>query len=297
MKGFNLIAVAFSCLFLILAVHTAQANYYVAGYFPYTQASANDGYIAATFQGTNPSVIPSGDWLADVGSIVGGISTGSCPCLYQTGYALNPDGSVSYSPQIWNHGGLLSGQELSNVGQTGSISFEGLIRYDSSTGNIKFTGFVYNTQRQVDYNEPTVYNIFSYNTGDSNFLYGTSNINGYTVERFQFGVESPASMASSSWYVKEDSIEVYDAVKGWQYQSASSTEGSSNNWDIHVSGGVTNLYHIGGTDMAGVNLNAGNSGADAPDWTYTGNSIGNGASVWSGSGGFAPYPCQNPGYC
>ncbi len=144
--------------------------------------------MGTDFQGTNPAVIPANNWLGSVVSITGQISTGNCPCGYQSGFALFPDGTVYYVPQTWGVDSMGNPFQISfaeaNVGTTSSISLEGIIRYDSSISSVRFTGFAYNSQRQVDYNSPSIYNIYSINTGDTNFYYGNDVVGSLTIKNF-----------------------------------------------------------------------------------------------------------------
>ncbi|QQG48012.1 MAG: hypothetical protein HY247_04355 [archaeon] len=268
----------------------SYANDYTAGYFTPSQSTATKVFIGTDFSGTNPSVIPT--WILSIASVAGTSSSGQCPCTYQQSYNLYPTGQVSILVETFPWMQNPTRVEIANVGTTSSFALEGLVKYDSSIGKVKFVNFVYNTHTQFDNNAPTIYNPLSSATGDTNFYVGTTTVNGKTVERFQFGVESPTNITSSSWHVDQNSLESYSGTT-WSYVAASSIEG---NRDIITFLGSAAAV-VGGRAMLGVNLNTGLSSTDSPSWEYTGTSIGDGTSLWTGSGSPVPYACQVSGRC
>ncbi len=275
-----------------LTVHAV--NPYVGGYFNSSAATATKAYMAMDFSGTTPSVIPaSPNYIGGVASIVGQITTGSCPCLYQSFFPLFHNGTVDYAPQAWGNAGFISAAEV-HVGAYTDVAMNGIIRYDSSTSKIKFTGFDYSDNNEYTNNAPTIYNIYSINTGDTNFYTGYRTQSGYTLKEFQFAVESTSNITSSSWHVNDYSMEAY--TTSWVYQSALSIEGSTTAGSLWTIVG-TNGYWIGGETMKGANLYSSRTGADSEGWYYSGTAIGNGATIWTGSGGGTPYSCQVSGRC
>ena len=294
-----ILALGLACLFATTVVSPVVAlNPYAGGNFTNSEASATKGYFSTDFAGTTASSIPSGHSLLTVLSVAGETTSSPCPCGYQSAYVLFPNGTVDYAPQYWGTSGLVSLVDR-HVGTVSSISFGGLIRYDSSTSSMKFTGFVYNTHTQIDQNTPTIYNILSANTGDTNFYYGTTTSQGVTLKTFQFAVESQVNITSSMWNVDQGTLEVY--TSSWGYQPGSSLEGGSSTSAYALVCGFLCLsytvYYWGGETFKGVNLATSPPTADAPSWAYTGTSIGTGTSLWTGTGSYTPYPCQVSGRC
>lgn len=300
MKELKFLVLAFTLFAMVPSVSvSASGNPYVGGYFNSSQATATKAYMAMDFSGTTPSVIPSSAWLGGVASILGQSTTGNCPCTYQSGFLLWHNGTVDYAPQTHkSNGGLLSGAEVHVFGGYTDVALNGIIRYNSATSKVNFTGFDYSDNTEYINNAPTIYNIYSVNTGDTNFYtgYSTVTIGGtqYTLKRFQFGVESTANITSSSWHVNDYQIEAY--TTSWVYQSALSTECCSTSGSLIAVVGTTGLW-VGTSATKGVNLYSSRTSSDSEGWWYTGTDIGNGASIWSGSGGGTPYSCQVSGRC
>jgi hypothetical protein len=273
---------------LLVGTTSVQADY-VGSYLNNSAATATKNFFGSDFSGTTPSVIPSGDWIASVMSNTGELTTGPwCPCLYQIAYIIDNTGNVAVLVQYygWSYG-LIYGQQINAVGTASSIYLGGLTR--SVLGGIQSVGFVYNTATQISNNSPTIYT-FSTVALDQNFWYGTTtapSCGGATLHYYQAGVESPTTVKSSSWKVDQYNLEAYNVgSSSWVYAAGKSIGGLHSYFQCM--NGV--LHNVSGNDMPGVNTAS--SSSDSVSWHYTGTTIGNDVTLWTGSGGFTPYPCQ-----
>jgi len=100
----------------------------------------------------------------------------------------------------------------------------------------------------------------------------------------QFGVESQSAIVNSvNWKVYQFDIAYYGSDGQWHYVPAKSIEGSAS----LITYNDTQPYGVGGYDYTGVNAEKSN---DNVNWKYTGSTIGNDVSLWTGSGIVYPRP-------
>jgi len=274
--------------FLLVGVLPVHANPYVGSYLSNSQSTSTSNFFGTSFTSTSASVIPSGDWIASEMGNAGTATTGSCPCFYQLGYIIDDTGNVAVTAQYWGPSGSLYSSQTNNVGSASSITLEGITEYVSGSG-IQSKAFVYNTLTQYNNNSPNSYTFTAQSTGDTQFYYGTSTGCSSTLLGYQVGVESPTTVSSSSWYVWQNTMEVY--TTSWIYQAGSSIEGNNSFFQC-ISGSA---HDIGGAQMSGVS--AVYTAANTVEWQYSGTTEGNNVALWSGSGGSTPYACQVSGRC
>lgn len=299
----KLFAVSLAMFFVFgaLPTHAVTPQEYVGAYFTNQQATATKAFLENDFSGTNPSIIPSTSWLGSVLSIAGQSSSSPCPCLYQTGFQLYPNNTVQATSQFYGAQsnnpplGCIYCAWIKNVGTVSAFDYDGEINYKSSCSCIQSSAYVYSTLTQVENNSPNIYRFSGIYTGDvtNPFYYGiTTNTSCYAepMQRYQAGLESP-NIGSGAWYVNQRVAEVY--ASGWLYQPANSDEGNLS----YITCYNGQSYVVGGAQMTGVNVNSANLGTDSPSWKYTGTTIGQDKSLWTGSGGTTPYPCQVSGRC
>lgn len=271
-----------------LGPYCSPGNCYVAGYFTNARALAGNAFFGTDFQGTDYTSFPGSAYsLQSMLSVVGRVTTGSCPCVYQSVYVIYTNGEVDYEPQVWGDTGFsITSGTVINVGANTTYEFDGLMTANSS-GIVYFKGFVYDTLKSFTNNFPYVYNAFSYNSGDTKFYYGKDTLSGYLVKYLQFGVESNANL-TGPWNVDQREIEIQEATV-WHYYASETVEGEQS-YASDCSGCVIGGQTFGTASFSGATN-------DALSWIDSSSPVGSGVSIWTGTGGYEPQACMSSSGC
>jgi hypothetical protein len=252
----------------------AQAQPYVGGYFDMASTTTNKVHLATTLLGTDPSHIPSGNYLAVVSSVAGASGSNPSGYIYQSVVGEISDGSVQFAPQWWYTG---SGHIVDQfwIGTYSWTAFH--FRTDIANGVITYRSYAYWTPTQYQTDSPIV-NTRTSSTSDSNFLVGKTGYQGHLVKFFQYGIESAAAGPLTNWEAYNVHPSYY-AGTSWRYGPGYSLGGifTECTWTPD-----TRFWGIGGRDYPGANVGTGFP--DWVDWKYTGTTLPYGSQLWSGSG-------------
>lgn len=248
-------------------------NPYICGYFDSYPALATERVLASHRFMVTASQIPSNSSLGAVVSVAGTDSSGDLSgWIYQNGVALWSCNNVSWCPQAYSTG---RGQWNPGCWTAGTGDYmRYYTRIDYQSNQINFRVYAYDTYGWYN-NIPTYTFNQSKTTTDRWLLVGRSAAG--TIKLFQFGVESQNQrVMTTNWKVVND-LPCYYTGTSWQYLPAKVAYGPT---AITSAGGLAG--YVGNANYTGVNLY--HTQADEVIWRYTGSTVANGTTLWSGSG-------------
>ncbi len=164
---------------------------------------------------------------------------------------------------------------MGGVGWLGRVTICAIIP-GSITNQTRFNFRVYAYDTYGWYNNVVTYSRSESKTTTDRWLLVGRSTSG-TLKLFQFGVESQNQrVTTTNWKVIND-LPCYYTGTNWQYLPAKVAYGPT---AITSAGGLTG--YVGDTNYTGVNLY--HTQADEVIWQYTGSTVANGTTLWSGSG-------------
>ncbi|MBO8183539.1 MAG: hypothetical protein H0Z28_12260 [Archaeoglobus sp.] len=270
MRGLRFLIIS---LVIVSLSGTSFAGPYMAGYFSGSATTTYQVIFDVNFAGTDSSQIPSNKWLGAVLSVAGGSGLTPSGWIYQNGVILYSDNDVNWAPQAWYGSSRIYYQNVP-IGDGNYVAF--YERIDKEPGEIKYRAYVYRDPLQYDRDIPTIYS-WDHPTNDNNFIVGTQYHNGKWFKHLQFGVEGNSIISETQWKELNEHIAYYNGYS-WRYLPAYVTYGSV----AYITWIGDNPYKVGGQTYTGVNLDY--SSSDRVKWKYTGSTIRNEVTLWSGNG-------------
>jgi len=246
----------------------------MGGYLNRSVSNYTKVLVLINYQNTQPSQIPSGNYLGGVLSVAGSNNLSPTGWIFQNPIALFNNGKINWYPQAWYGSQMRYGTTFPEIGLYNYPAFYERIQINSS--NITYKLYVYYNFQSIEHDSPIIYTWSHSKENNNSFLVGKQVHNGITYKHLQFGAESP-SIITTSWELLNARSCYFDGI-GWRYDEGKVCYGTTSyiTWIGNIP------YTIGGQTYTGVNISY--SYNDCVCWKRTGTTISDNSQLWSGNG-------------
>lgn len=261
-------------LVLLVATPIFASQPYVGGYLDQDTIVYGQNFI---MRASFPSsfTVPNGTWVGPVLSLAGANSDDTLNGkIHQSGLLAQPNGSVSWSPQVWYLDSQQWFQQINYVGNLNTKYYYTRIQnYDTTV--MRYWLYVYDTA--ADYsNDDFRYYCLSNTNMSQKFPIGDRTYNGVHFRHIQFGIEGN-QIITNAWQIVTDKVGFY-GYGNWQFIPARATRGDLS----YITWVGTTTATVGGSIYTGAQ--AYSVGTDTVTWKRTGTTQTDNASLWTGSG-------------